>query len=88
MSAPSLRGLWDDAANSPFQSTIPKESQFTVAAALLLIAAIFTSLFGLGVSFSPTKICSVLIALTYCKFSDLKLKNIPLYALPAALAFG
>ncbi|KAF1825272.1 uncharacterized protein K489DRAFT_352616 [Dissoconium aciculare CBS 342.82] len=66
MSAPSLRGLWDDAANSPFESTIPKDSQFTIATVLLLTATILTSLFGL----------------------DLKLKNIPLYAIPAALAFG
>lgn len=62
----SLHELWEAAASSPFQPAVSKESQLTLGLTLLLVAAIFTILFGLNRS----------------------LVSLPLYGIPASLAFG
>ena len=43
----SLHEVWKAAADSPFQPAISKNNQLTVGSALLLVALVFTGLFGL-----------------------------------------
>ncbi|KAJ5388381.1 DNA repair protein Rad1 [Penicillium cosmopolitanum] len=47
----SLNEVWEAASASPFQPLVPKDSQFFVGFCLLLLAVIFTGLFGLNRSF-------------------------------------
>ncbi|RMZ12296.1 hypothetical protein D0864_00747 [Hortaea werneckii] len=81
MSAASLTELWEASAGQPFQPTIAKGTQFTVGFTLLLLAFILTSLFGLNAVLAAGR--AALIDAT-----DNSLKNVPLYGIPASLAFG
>lgn len=84
MSATSLQQLWEESASQPFQPSIGKSAQFTVGFTLLLIAFILTSLFGLSMSDDAQRTfftCADHVA-------DNSLKTLPLYGIPASLAFG
>ncbi|KAL4933879.1 OST5 family protein [Aspergillus undulatus] len=48
----SLNQVWEAASASPYTPLIAKDSQFTVGFTLLLLAFIFTTLFGLNRSFA------------------------------------
>ncbi|KAJ5089400.1 hypothetical protein N7532_008084 [Penicillium argentinense] len=47
----SLNEVWEAASASPFQPVVSKDGQFSVGFSLLLLALIFTGLFGLNRSF-------------------------------------
>ena len=47
----SLNDIWEASAGQPFEPSVSKEQQFTVAFTLLLFALICSSLFGLSMSF-------------------------------------
>ncbi|KAJ5380157.1 uncharacterized protein N7496_002585 [Penicillium cataractarum] len=47
----SLNEVWEAASATPFHPLVSKDSQFSVGFNLLLIAVIFTGLFGLNRSF-------------------------------------
>lgn len=84
MSSQSLQALWEASAGQPFAPAVSKDQQFSIAFFLLLAAFLLSSLFGLSAfhalnvhHISHTNMCS-----------DLSLKNIPLFAVPASFAFG
>ena len=84
MSATPLRDIWEASASQPFQPSIGKDSQFTIGFALLLISLIFTGLFGLSMSCFPELLPSMILT----RDTDNSLKNLPIYGIPASLAFG
>ncbi|GAB7366471.1 hypothetical protein MBLNU230_g8265t1 [Neophaeotheca triangularis] len=62
-----LEALWTASANTPHEPAIGKETQLTVGFTLLLLAFLFTGLFGLN---------------------SKNLASLPMYGVPASLAFG
>ncbi|KAL4773012.1 hypothetical protein BDW60DRAFT_32344 [Aspergillus nidulans var. acristatus] len=48
----SLNQVWEAASARPYIPLVAKDSQFTVGFSLLLLAFVFTGLFGLNRSFS------------------------------------
>ncbi|KAF2862027.1 hypothetical protein K470DRAFT_213730 [Piedraia hortae CBS 480.64] len=50
MSSTPLHQLWEASANQPFQPTVGKSAQFSVAFTLLALGFLLTSLFGLNLS--------------------------------------
>ena len=86
MSVTPLRGLWEASAGQPFYPTVGKGSQFAVGFILLLTAFILTSLFGLSMCSVIQELRSELSILN--DTVDNSFKNIPVYGIPASLAFG
>lgn len=84
MSTNSLQQLWDASANQPFAASVSKQSQFAVGFTLLFIAFILTGLFGL----SESRVRSPVEGVCTDYFVDNKLASLPLYGIPASLAFG
>lgn len=84
MSTPQLRDIWEASASQPFQPTVGKNSQFQIGFSLILFAFILTGLFGLSMLYNYYDMYQH--TLTTC--SDNTLKNVPLYGIPASLAFG
>ncbi|MCJ1388695.1 ssDNA endodeoxyribonuclease [Xylographa bjoerkii] len=80
----SLNDVWEAAAGNPFYPVISKERQFTVGFILLFTAFILTGLFGLSRLKIPLSGC---VAGTNI-MKDRSLKSIPLFAVPASLAFA
>ncbi|KAK0337836.1 hypothetical protein LTR94_002929 [Friedmanniomyces endolithicus] len=83
MSATPLHDIWEASSSQPFLPSIPKGLQFPIAFTLLFIAVLLTGLFGL----------SMLNYLRQCQTRadlpiDNTLKNLPLYGIPASLAFA
>ncbi|KAK0842606.1 hypothetical protein LTS02_016415 [Friedmanniomyces endolithicus] len=83
MSATPIHDIWEASSSQPFLPSIPKGLQFPIAFTLLFIAVLLTGLFGL----------SMLIQLRQCQTradlpTDNTLKNLPLYGIPASLAFA
>ena len=84
MSATPLHDIWEASASHPFEPTIGKGVQFNVGFTLLLFAFICSSLFGLSMS-------TYQMEHSYTNSyhgPDNTLKNLPIYGIPASLAFG
>jgi cell cycle checkpoint protein len=78
----SLHEVWQSAAGSPFQPTVGKDSQLFVGLSLLLIGEIEKAIYlFFGLTFTGV-VFTGLFALNKSPLS------IPIYGVPASLAFG
>nr|POF17095.1 hypothetical protein CFP56_57910 [Quercus suber] len=85
MSATPLHDIWEASAGQPFTPSIGKDSQFAIGAVLLLSAFFLTALFGLS---KCTPLEPYRGIASNRRDADNSLKNLPVYGIPASLAFG
>lgn len=88
MSTTPLHDLWDASANQPFFPSVGKDAQFVVGFVLLFAALVLTGLFGLSEFSNEVKWSRSEVANQLTSPVDNNLKTLPLYGIPASLAFG
>lgn len=84
MSSTPLHDIWEASASQPFEASVSKSQQFNIAFTLILVGLICSGLFGLS--------AFIFLDMQYSYVTnanaDNNLKSLPLYGIPASLAFG